>query len=56
MDVAEIAAFHAGPGGLTVDGVLGPRTWEPLQDETWQPPGGQHIIVGGERLACGSRS
>jgi hypothetical protein len=47
----RVAVFQAGHGALTVDGVLGPKTWEALQGRTWQPPAHEHLIVAGERVA-----
>lgn len=45
--VAELQAEH---GGLTVDGILGAKTWAALKGETWEPPTGDHLIVAGEHV------
>ena len=47
----RVAAFQTEHGGLTVDGAMGPKTWESLQGRTWEPPAGEHIVVGGRRVA-----
>lgn len=46
----RVATFQAEHGALTVDGALGPKTWEALQGRTWQPPAREHLIVAGDRL------
>ncbi|MCA9629358.1 MAG: peptidoglycan-binding protein [Myxococcales bacterium] len=44
----RVAAFQAEHGGLTVDGILGPKTWEALQGRTFEPPAREHLVIGGE--------
>jgi len=46
----RVAAFQAEHGGLTVDGILGPKTWEAIQGRTWEPPAREYLIAGGERI------
>jgi len=48
--VRHVAAFQAEHGGLTVDGILGPKTWEAIQGRTWDPPAREYLIAGGERI------
>jgi len=47
----RVAAFQAEHGGLTVDGILGPKTWAALKGKTWEPPVTDHLIIAGERVA-----
>jgi N-acetyl-anhydromuramyl-L-alanine amidase AmpD len=47
----RVAAFQNEHGALTVDGILGPKTWEALQGRTFEPPAREQLIVGGERVA-----
>lgn len=47
----RVAAFQTEHGGLTVDGAMGLKTWEALQGRTWEPPAGEHLVVGGQRVA-----
>jgi len=49
--VRRVATFQAEHGGLTVDGILGPKTWEALQGRTFEPPAREHLIIGGELVA-----
>lgn len=44
----RVAAFQAEHGGLTVDGILGPKSWEALQGRSFEPPAREHLIIGGE--------
>lgn len=47
----RVAAFQHEHGALTVDGILGPKTWEALQGRAFEPPAQEHLIVAGERVA-----
>jgi len=48
---ARVAAFQAEHGELTVDGVLGPKTWEALRGRIFEPPAREHLIIGGALVA-----
>lgn len=47
----RVAVFQAEHGELTVDGILGPKTWEAVQGRTWEPPAREYLIADGERIA-----
>jgi len=46
----RVATFQGEHKQLSVDGVLGPKTYETLQGKTWKPPVGEYLIVAGEQL------
>lgn len=46
----QVAAFQKAGGALTVDGIVGPKTAAAIQGAILQPPAGEFLIAGGERV------
>jgi N-acetyl-anhydromuramyl-L-alanine amidase AmpD len=46
----HVAQFQHEHGGLTVDGILGPKTWAALQGSTWKPPAQEYLVIAGEHV------
>jgi hypothetical protein len=47
----HVATFQAEHGGLTVDGILGPKTLAALHGTTWTPPVRDYLIASGKRVS-----
>ncbi|ACY14106.1 hypothetical protein Hoch_1554 [Haliangium ochraceum DSM 14365] len=46
----HVAHFQREHGRLTVDGILGPKTWAAVQGCTWCPPTQDALIIGNKRV------
>lgn len=49
-DFAETVADFQKQGGLTLDGIVGPKTAAAMRGATFTPPAGEFLIVGGKRV------
>ena len=47
----RVAHFQRDHGELTVDGILGPKSWAALRGTAWQPPARDALIIAGERVS-----
>ena len=46
----RVAAMQREHGGLTVDGILGPKTLASMKGTSFVPAAGEHLIIAGKRI------